>query len=199
MFFACPALPGACLAPGIQPLNFPRTLVQGWGSPSCSAASRYCRTCPGWGTEWLLGQAGPHGSQHSIISFGGWHGCDCDGCPAMPGRDWLGWSWWCQCPGEAGASLTDPMPLSCSAEPICAHLGHSTPLAASPSCSSSPEPEPAPQGLIAHPEPSMPTVWPPCLCMSGPVSRVVQMCPRLAVLCPEQEQQQQQRLQRCYT
>lgn len=136
------------------------------GAPSCSVGSRYCRTCPGWGTEWLLGQAVLYGSQHSIIPFGGWHVCDCDGCPAMPGRDWLGWDWWCQCPGEAGASLTGPMPVSCSAEPICAHLGHSSPLTASTSCSPSPVPEPATQGLTAHLEPSILTVWPLCLCIS---------------------------------
>lgn len=182
MFFTCPTLPAACLAPGIQPLHFPCTLVQGWGPPSCSAGSSYCRTCPGWGMELLLGRAVLCGSQHSIISLGGWHGCDWDGCPAMPGRDWLGWGWWCQCPGEAGASLTDPVPVSCSSEPICAHLVHGTPLTASTSCSPSPALEPATQGLTAPPEPSLLTVWPLCLCISRPMSRAVQACGRLAVL-----------------
>lgn len=112
LFFTSPTLPGACSAPGIQPLHFPCTLVQGWGSPTCSVGSSYCRTCPAWGTEWILDQAVLYRSQNNIISFGWWHGCGCDRCPAMPGRDWLGYGWCCQCPGEAGASLIDPMPVS---------------------------------------------------------------------------------------
>lgn len=167
MFFTCPTW--CLLNPWLSTTPFPCTPVQGWVSWGPPAAP----WAPGTAELALVGaQSGSWarqcytGPSTASAPFGGWHVCDCDGCPAMPGRDWLGWGLWCQCPGEAGASLTDPMPVSCSAEPICAHLGHSSPLTASTSCSPSPVPEPATQGLTAHLEPSILTVWPLCLCIS---------------------------------
>lgn len=122
-------------------------------------------------------------SQHSVIPTGGWCVCGCGRCPAMHGRrNWLGWGWWCRCQGEPGASLADPMPVSCSAEPSRAHLGHCTLLTGSMSCSPSPAPEPSPRGLAAHPEFPILTAWPPCLRIPRSVSQVVQTRHRLVAL-----------------